>query len=82
MIGMHPDNLKKLLLEVQNGSVSIDAALNIMKDLPFEDLGFAVVDHHRALRKGYPEVIFCQGKTIPQIEQDPRNHSNIRRQVL
>jgi len=64
---MFTDNLKKLLAGVQDGSVSIDAALGRMKDLPFEDLGFAVVDHHRALRKGYPEVIFCQGKTPGQI---------------
>ena len=64
---MHADSLRRLLGQVQDGHLSVDAALDKMKDLPFEDLGFAVVDHHRALRKGFPEVIFCQGKTNEQI---------------
>lgn len=60
-------NLKKLLLDVKKGKVGIDQAFNRLKSLPYEDLGFAKFDHHRTLRKGFPEVIFCQGKTIPQI---------------
>ena len=55
-------HLKNLLEEVRSGDVSIDDALGRMKHLPFEDLGFAKVDHHRAIRHGMPEVIFGQGK--------------------
>ena len=59
--------MRRLLSEVQSGNLNIEAALEKMKFLPFEDLGFAVLDHHRALRKGFPEVVFCQGKTVEQI---------------
>lgn len=64
---MDQDRLKALLEEVRGGSVSIDAALERMRHLPFEDLGFAKVDHHRAIRHGVPEVIFGKGKTAAQI---------------
>ena len=47
--------------------MDIDEAMNRLRHLPFEDLGFARVDHHRQLRKGFPEVIFCPGKTTEQI---------------
>jgi len=59
--------LHDLLTRVQSGALDIDAALALLKTLPFEDLGFARVDHHRALRKGFPEVILGQGKTARQI---------------
>lgn len=59
--------LGELLSRVQNGALSIEQALDALKTLPFEDLGFARVDHHRALRKGFPEVILGQGKTVRQI---------------
>lgn len=65
---MDTDSLKKLLEEVKNGETSVDNALTELKLLPFEDLGFAKVDHHRNLRTGYPEVIYCQGKTVEQIK--------------
>jgi len=55
--------LKKLLEQVREHKVSPDEALQQLKNLPFEDLGFAKVDHHRALRTGVPEVIFGPGKT-------------------
>jgi len=58
-----PIRLKALLEQVRTGDVTPDAALEQMKNLPFEDLGFAKVDHHRALRVGVPEVIFGPGKT-------------------
>ncbi|MFH1033327.1 MAG: nickel pincer cofactor biosynthesis protein LarB [Pseudomonadota bacterium] len=64
---MTSDALKKLLDEVAAGQVQPDQALTRLKSLPFEDLGFARVDHHRALRQGFPEVIFGQGKTPEQI---------------
>jgi NCAIR mutase (PurE)-related protein len=52
---------------VAAGEVSAEKALDRLKDLPFENLGFAHLDHHRSLRTGYPEVIFCQGKTTDQV---------------
>jgi len=59
--------LYDLLSQVQSGTLEIGRALDLLKTLPFEDLGFARVDHHRALRKGFPEVILGQGKTAHQI---------------
>lgn len=64
---MNQKNLAKLLQEVQAGSMSIPKALNQLRTLPFEDLGFASVDHHRELRQGFPEVLLCEGKTSVQI---------------
>ncbi len=64
---MDQDHLRALLEQVRAGAVDIDAALERMRHLPFEDLGFAKVDHHRALRHGIPEVVFGKGKTPDQI---------------
>jgi len=64
---MDQDNLRALLEQVRAGAVDIDAALDRLRHLPFEDLGFAKVDHHRALRHGMPEVIFGKGKTPDQV---------------
>ena len=64
---MDRDTIHQLLKHVAAGAVTAEQALDQLKDLPFEDLGFAQVDHHRALRTGYPEVIFCQGKTTDQV---------------
>jgi len=61
------DNLKKLLEEVRSGAVELDAAIESLRHLPYEDIGFAMVDHHRHLRQGSPEVIFCEGKTVAQV---------------
>jgi len=61
--------VRKLLEDVREGHVEVDSALDRIRDLPYEDLGFAMVDHHRALRKGFPEVIFCQGKTPEQVAE-------------
>ena len=64
---MDEKQLRSLLDEVRSGATGIDAALERMRHMPFEDLGFAKVDHHRALRHGIPEVIFGKGKTPDQI---------------
>lgn len=58
--------LRALLNDVKSGNISIDDALDQLRTLPFEDLGFAKIDSHRHIRCGFPEVIFCQGKTIDQ----------------
>ncbi len=65
---MDTEALRKLLEEVKNGGTSVDNALSELKLLPFEDLGFAKIDHHRNLRNGYPEVIYGEGKTVEQIK--------------
>ncbi len=65
---MDVENIKHLLEDVKDGNVSIDEALKKLKKLPFEDLGFAKIDHHRDLRNGCPEVIYSQGKTVPQVK--------------
>lgn len=59
--------LKKLLQEVRRGKRTTARALNDLRNLPFKDFGFAKLDFHRPLRKGFPEVIFCPGKTPPQV---------------
>jgi NCAIR mutase (PurE)-related protein len=62
-----PEQLKKLLQQVKAGRLSIDQAVENLRHMPFEDLGFACVDHHRQLRRGFPEVIYCPGKTVEQV---------------
>jgi len=59
--------LQRLLEDVRRGKRSVGAALDELRDLPYEDLGYAKIDHHRSLRQGIPEVIFAQGKTRAQI---------------
>jgi NCAIR mutase (PurE)-related protein len=59
--------LETLLTEVREGRTDVKDALDRLRDLPFEDLGFAKLDHHRALRTGMPEVIFAAGKTASQV---------------
>jgi NCAIR mutase (PurE)-related protein len=66
---MNAENLKKLFAQVRSGKLSPDAAVERLRHLPFEDLGFAKLDHHRALRQGIPEVIFAQGKTPSQVAE-------------
>jgi hypothetical protein len=61
--------MKKLLQDYKAGKVDLSTVLQKIKTLPYEDLGFAKLDTHREVRKGFPETIFCQRKTIPQISQ-------------
>lgn len=67
MTGMNEQSLRVLLESVKSGQVQVDQAVGQLRHMPFEDLGFARLDHHRAIRCGFPEVIFCPGKTIEQI---------------
>lgn len=64
---MNIRKLESLLKEVRSGKMSIDQAILHLKSLPFQDLGFAKIDHHRSLRKGFPEVIWGEGKSPKQI---------------
>jgi len=65
---MNARHIRTLLERLSKGTISVDSALRRLKDLPYEDLGFAKVDNHRHLRRGYPEVIYGEGKTVPQIQ--------------
>ena len=64
---MDPAAIESLLKEVREGQTGVADALERLRHLPFEDLGFAKLDHHRALRTGMPEVIFAAGKTSAQV---------------
>jgi NCAIR mutase (PurE)-related protein len=59
--------IKKLLKDISSGKVSAKEGFQLLKDLPYQDIGFARINHHRQLRRGFPEVLYCQGKTLPQI---------------
>ena len=60
-------DLRELLDGVKNNRIDIDIAMEKLKNLPYEDLGYANIDHHREVRTGYPEVIYCEGKTDEHI---------------
>lgn len=64
---MEVEKLKALLEQVKSGEIEVNDALQSLRTLPFEDLGFSKIDHHRQLRTGFPEVIFCDGKTDTQV---------------
>lgn len=64
---MNREQLKHLMGAVQAGEISPEAACDRLRNMPFEDLGFAKVDHHRPVRTGMPEVIYCKGKTADQV---------------
>ncbi|WP_371377027.1 nickel pincer cofactor biosynthesis protein LarB [Sporomusa aerivorans] len=65
---MNKADITKLLQRVKNNEIEVEAALDILKDLPYKELGFAKIDNHREIRVGYPEVIYCEGKTVEQVK--------------
>jgi NCAIR mutase (PurE)-related protein len=64
---VNKEEIKVLLEGVKDNKINIEEALEELEDLPFKDLGFAKIDNHREIRVGYPEVIYCAGKTIDQV---------------
>jgi NCAIR mutase (PurE)-related protein len=66
---MNVKEVEKLLIGVKKGETSIEKALEILKNFPYTDLGFARIDHHREIRTGYPEIIYCAGKSIEQVRE-------------
>lgn len=66
---MTDESLKKILEAVSKGETNVDNALGQLKDFGYKDMGFAKIDNHRQLRTGYPEVIFCEGKTPKQVAE-------------
>lgn len=79
---MEQAKLKALLASLADGGLTVEDAVERLRNLPFEDLGFAKVDHHRTLRKGYPETIFCAGKTPAQVVEIVRRMRNHGSNVL
>ena len=66
---MDRERLKEILERLKKGEIGVEEALKLLKGFPFEDIGFAKLDTHRAIRKGFPEVVFCQGKTPAQVKK-------------
>ena len=64
---MKESDIKKILQKVRTGTLSIEKAVESLRTLPFEDIGFAHIDHHRSLRQGFPEVIWGEGKSAEQL---------------
>ena len=64
---MREDDIKQLLKSVKEGSVSEEEAYEQLKVLPYKEMGFANLDHHRQIRTGFPEVVYCEGKTPRQV---------------
>lgn len=64
---MQAELLRELLNDVRKGNRTVESAIETLRNLPYEDLGFARLDHHRALRKGFPEVVFCEGKRTEHV---------------
>ena len=79
---MNVKHLEKLLKDVSTGSLDLPGALDSLRRLPYENLEFATLDTHRALRQGYPEVIFGQGKTATQIKAIIKNMLERKENVL
>ncbi|MCK5557082.1 MAG: 1-(5-phosphoribosyl)-5-amino-4-imidazole-carboxylate carboxylase, partial [Candidatus Hydrogenedentes bacterium] len=61
--------MKTLLQQLAEGKTSVESVLEALKGLPYEDLGFVKIDHHRELRRGFPEVVLCEGKTSAQVAE-------------
>ena len=66
---MNIKEVEKLLKDVRAGQTSIEEALDMLKNFPYTELGFARIDHHREMRTGYPEIIYCAGKSIDQVTE-------------
>jgi len=79
---MDQDQLRQLLESVRGGAVNVDEAIDRLRHMPFEDLGFAKLDHHRALRHGMPEVIFGKGKSPEQVVEIAKHLLNRNKNLL
>jgi len=66
---MNIKEIEKLLRDVKSGQTGIEEALDSIKSLPYTDLGFARIDNHREIRTGYPEIIYCAGKSVEQVKE-------------
>jgi pyridinium-3,5-biscarboxylic acid mononucleotide synthase len=66
---MNIKEIEKLLTDVKEGQTTVNEALDVLKNFPYTDIGFAKIDHHREIRTGYPEIIYCAGKTVEQVKE-------------
>jgi NCAIR mutase (PurE)-related protein len=66
---MNIKEVEQLLQNVKEGSTSVNDALESLRNFPYTDLGFARIDHHREMRTGYPEIVYCAGKTVEQVKE-------------
>ncbi|VBB06860.1 air carboxylase [Lucifera butyrica] len=79
---MNVENLRQTLEKFHSGEISLEDTVNLLKNLPYEDLGFAKIDHHRLMRQGFPEVVFCQGKTVDQVVKIVQNLAQCNNNIL
>ncbi len=79
---MNREGLIKILEELSEGKINIDEAVEKLKYFPISDLGFARIDHHREIRTGYPEIVFCEGKTIEQVRDIFKHISDTGQNVI
>jgi NCAIR mutase (PurE)-related protein len=79
---MNVKEVEKLLVNVKSGEITIEEALKVLKNFPYTDLGFARIDHHREMRTGYPEIIYCAGKSVDQVKEIIRVMSEKENNVI
>jgi len=79
---MNVKEVEKLLNDVKSGTTTVDKALEVLKNFPYTDLGFARIDHHREMRTGYPEIIYCAGKSVDQVKEIVRVMSERENNVI
>lgn len=79
---MNVKEVEKLLNDVKSGETSVDKAMEVLKNFPYTDLGFARIDHHREMRTGYPEIIYCAGKSVEQVKEIVRVMSERENNVI
>jgi NCAIR mutase (PurE)-related protein len=79
---MNTKEVEKLLIKVKKGETSIEKALDVLKNFPYTDLGFARIDHHREMRTGYPEIVYCAGKSVEQVREIFRVMSEMENNVI
>jgi pyridinium-3,5-biscarboxylic acid mononucleotide synthase len=79
---MNVKEVEKLLTDVKSGQTSIEEALDVLKNFPYTDLGFARIDHHREMRTGYPEIVYCAGKSVEQVKEIVRVMSERENNVI
>jgi NCAIR mutase (PurE)-related protein len=82
MLTMDRNKIQELLERVRSGKAGVDEAMLALRTLPYEDIGFAVTDSHRSLRTGYPEAVYCKGKTIDQITAIVEKLSQSHRTII
>ncbi|MBQ8682220.1 MAG: nickel pincer cofactor biosynthesis protein LarB [Selenomonadales bacterium] len=79
---MDEQRISDILQKFRSGELSEADTVSQLKKMPYEELGFAKIDHHRAVRQGFPEVVFCQGKTTPQVVEIVKRLSAHNKNIL